>query len=147
MIRELGLHDSHWQERLQAGEVRTLLMSFRPFRSAAVLRPFLESYRVVGDAIERHTYESSIDREALKKEALALGKQYELQGLLKTAESVSSVIMDSAIDLADNRGLFERGPDMVERRLSFAAELREMVRRLSAIDALKAGRDAGILER
>jgi len=37
-------------------------------------------------------------------------------------------------------------PDLVERRRSFAEELREVTRRVDAIDALVAARHAGLID-
>ena len=76
---------------------------------------------------------------------MTLGKQYLLQGRIKTPESVTNVLFDSAIQLADNRKLFAVGPDMVERRQAFAAEIRRIVHYLDSVAAIAVGRDAGIL--
>ena len=63
---------------------------------------------VVGDTIEAEAYQSTLDRKEVASEAMALGKQYLLQGRLQSTESVSSVLFDSAVALADNRGLFDQ---------------------------------------
>ena len=53
----------------------------------------------------------------------------------------------TALRLAHNRGLLDGGlSHQHERRASFAAEMREMVRRLDAIDALAASRRAGLVD-
>ncbi len=143
---ELSLYEPAWKQRLADGDARTVLLATRPFEAPAVLGPFLEAYRVVGDIIERDAYQSTIDVDELEKEALALGKQYLLQGKLTSPESVTSVVFSSAVKLAVNRGLCVSSPDMVERRLAFAEELRTLVHRLDTLTAIDAATDAGVLE-
>ncbi len=143
---ELAFHDPQWRQHLADEDVAGVLNTFRPFQSHIVLRPFLEAYRVIGDLIEAEAYTSQIDVDDLRRRAMALGKQYALQGRIHTQESVSQVLFDAAIQLADNRKLFKQRPDMVELRTTFARELRQVVDHLRAIDAITTIRDAGLLE-
>ncbi len=142
---ELQDHQPEWRKRLAAGDVDSVLRGFDPFTSPAVLRPFIEAYQVVADLIADAAYHGTIDEDQLRKDAMALGKQYELQGKIKTPESVSNVLFDAAIQLTHNRKLFTPGPDMIERRLEFADELRRYVGYLDSISAIAAVRDAGLL--
>ncbi len=143
---ELTDHHPDWRILLGDGRAEEVLMRFDPFQSPAVLRPFIEAYQVIADLIEQDAYHSKIDEEQLRKDAMALGKQYLLQGRINTAESVSNVLFESAIQLAANRKLFSAGPDMVERRQAFAEEIRRYVGYLDSISAIAVGRHAGILE-
>ncbi len=110
------------------------------------MRPFFEAYHVIGDLIEADAYTSQIDVAALRRRAMALGKQYTLQGLINSRESVSQVLFDTAINLAENRKLFTQRADIVELRQSFARELDQVVTHLQTIDALSAVSEAGLLE-
>ena len=141
---ELTDHDPDWRDRLAAHDVDPVLACFRPFRSPAVLRPFLEAYRVIGDIIERRADDATLSRADLASEALTLAKQYHLQRRIRTGESVSSVLMASATELAANRGLFEDGSEVAAARRAFAADLRDVVQRLGALDAFAAASDAGL---
>jgi glycerol-3-phosphate O-acyltransferase len=58
------------------------------------------------------------------------------QHRLRSAESVSALLFQTALQLARNRGLLEPGPDLVARRAAFLAELRDLVRRLDRIEDL-----------
>jgi glycerol-3-phosphate O-acyltransferase len=127
---ELADHDPELQLHLEQGDAAAILQSFRPHSPQAILRPFFEAYRVVGDIIEQHAYESGIDKDTIRAEMFDLGRQYVLQGLVAKAESVSKVLFESALSLAANRGLFTDGPDIVENRIAFAAELRDAVTHL-----------------
>jgi glycerol-3-phosphate O-acyltransferase len=135
--RELEDHDVDLQQHLEAGDVVAILDRFRPFVSPALLRPFFEAYRVVGDLIEENAYQTGLDKDSIRRDALQLGKQYLLQGLVAKPESVSKVLFESAISLADNRGLFTDGPTTIEDRKAFAAELRDAVQHLEELAALQ----------
>ena len=143
---ELTFHDEDWKQKIADGGIDGVLRAFRPFQSHIVLRPFFEAYRVIGDLIEEDAYSSVIDVDGLGKRAMALGKQYSLQGRIHTPESVSNVLFDAAIRLAENRKLFKQAPNVVELRTTFARQLREVVDHLQAIDAIATVTDAGLLE-
>jgi glycerol-3-phosphate O-acyltransferase len=78
---------------------------------------------------------------------MALATQYHLQRRIRSAESVSKVLFETALRLAKNRTLL--GPptgDLPARRRAFAAEIREAIRRAEAIDVLAASRRAGLID-
>ena len=141
---ELTDHDPEWREKLAVHDVDAVLERFRPFRSPAILRPFLEAYRVIGDVIHRWADDATLDQDDLVSEAMTLAKQYHLQGRIRTAESVSSVLMTSATRLAANRRLFKTEPTTADDRRTFAADLQAVVHRLAALDAFAAASDAGL---
>ena len=146
---EISLHDPDWVSGLASGsaEIQDVLRRFHPFSAHRVLRPFLEAYRVVGDALERKDSTAAIEEGAFLGECLALGKQYHLQRRIQSAESVSKVLFETALRLAKNRKLLQPGsPDLAERRRGFASEIREAIRRVDAIDALAASRRAGLID-
>ena len=145
--RELGIHDSAWEQHLAEGPlgIQRLIRNFRPFTSHRVLRPFLDAYRLVGDQLERWDPDTEVDESRFVAECMGLGKQYHLQGTIHSAASVSQVLIKTALKLAANRGLLKTGaPDQREQRREFAEEIHAGVRRIDAIDALAASRRAGI---
>jgi glycerol-3-phosphate O-acyltransferase len=147
--QELSLHDSRWEERLEGGAdaITGLLSRIRPFSAHRILRPFLEAYRVVGDALERRGPTEPLDETAFLNECLALGKQYSLQRRIKSAESVSKVLFATALNLAKNRELTDPGgEDLAARRSGFAEQLREAIRRVDAVEALVRARLAGLID-
>jgi glycerol-3-phosphate O-acyltransferase len=146
------LWDDHPEEKISAGQAaaRALLERINPFLSSRVLRSFLEAYLVVASCLERlpvdEEKEIAFDSGSFLKTCQAVGKQFLLQKRILHRESVSQMHFDNGLKLAVNRGLLEAGaPDLKERREGFAAELREIVRRLDAIDGLAASRRAGLL--
>jgi glycerol-3-phosphate O-acyltransferase len=146
--RELSTHDAAWEHALASGAdaARSLVERFKPYTAHLVIRPFLEAYRVVGDAIEALGAGDAGSEGEFLKRCLGMGKQYVLQKRIRNAESVSKVLFQSALKLARNRGLLETGSvDLASKRLAFARQIRRTIRRIDAIDALAAGRRAGLL--
>jgi glycerol-3-phosphate O-acyltransferase len=127
--------------------MQALLRRFRPFSAHRVLRPFLEAYRVVADALELRAADATIDENEFLRACQALGQQYVLQGRIVSPESVSQVLFATALRLARNRELVKPGePDLVERRHAFADEIRSAIRRVDAVEALVAARHAGVID-
>ncbi|MGH7790492.1 MAG: 1-acyl-sn-glycerol-3-phosphate acyltransferase, partial [Candidatus Binatia bacterium] len=146
---EVTVHDPDWEAALSQGPeaIKALVRHFKPFNAHRVLRPFLEAYRLVSDALERQPGAQAIEETAFLATCLALGKQYLLQRRIRRAESVSKVLFGTALRLARNRGLLEPGAaDLLDRRRAFAAEIRAVIRRIDAIDALAASRLAGLID-
>ncbi|MGH7855919.1 MAG: glycerol-3-phosphate 1-O-acyltransferase, partial [Candidatus Binatia bacterium] len=146
---EIALHDPQWEERLSRGaeEITRVVQRIRPFSAHRVLRPFLEAYRVLADTLQRVDPAEPVDPAKLLADCLGLGRQYRLQRRIRSAESVSKVLFETALKLARNRDLVEPADgDLAERRKAFAEELRQVIRRVDAIEALAASRRAGLLD-
>jgi glycerol-3-phosphate O-acyltransferase len=111
-----------------------------------VLRPFLESYRIVADRLEQCDPEAELDPGRLVSECAGLGRQYHLQRRIRSTASISRVLLKTALRLADHRGVLAPGSDAGARRAALAEEIRAALRRVDAIDALAASRRAGLLD-
>jgi len=146
---ELGYHEPDWENQLAAGPsaVQPLIQRFRPYSAHRVLRPYLESYRVVAEILAASDPKTPIDKEPFLAQCLALGKQQRLQRRIHSAASVSQVIFETALRLAANRGLLaiDEPEDLQLGRDAFAEELRDALRRVDAIDALARSRRAGLI--
>jgi glycerol-3-phosphate O-acyltransferase len=148
LCAEIALHDPAWEASFAAGPaaIQALVRRFRPFNAHRVLLPFLEAYQVVGDALAREDARAPVEPAAFLRRCLALGRQYQLQRRIRSAESVSRALFETGLKLADNRGLCgPGGADLVARRAAFAEEIRRALRRAEAIDALAASRRAGLI--
>jgi glycerol-3-phosphate O-acyltransferase len=150
---ELERHDPHWEDRLHAGSdaIQALVQDFRPFSSHRILRPFLEAYQVVSDSLTRLDASETFDEKAFLKDCLALGHQYHLQRRIHSGASISGVLFETALriaknrDLVESRSLTEGNFSLMKRRGEFAEEVRAVLRRCYAIDALAASRRAGLI--
>lgn len=150
--REMALHESQgmdWEANLGRGADAILgfLQQVRPLSAHRILRPFLEAYRVVADALCRTRPDRVIAEDEFLEECLSLGTQYALQQHVKRRESVSKVLFATALKLARHRGLLEAGSEgLVERRLAFAEEIRDAIRGVDAIEVLVRARHAGLFD-
>ena len=133
---EMARHDPSWEARLRSGPAAAdeLLAGMRPLVSHVVVRPFVEAYRLVADVLSHDSRPVTADSDVVR-EALGLGRQYVAQHRLRSSESVSALLFQTALQLARNRGLLE-GDDLAVRRAAFLAELRDLVRRLDRIEDL-----------
>jgi glycerol-3-phosphate O-acyltransferase len=107
----------------------------RPERpvTAPFLRPFLEAYWVMAEALRARGDEPVADADALLADACGLGEQYLLQHRIYCADAVSSSYADGAIRLAEHRDLLAPevdAGDLAARRAEFADKLHELVRRV-----------------
>jgi glycerol-3-phosphate O-acyltransferase len=133
---EMDRHDPTWQERLRSGpeEADALLSQMRPLVSHLIVRPFVEAYRLVADVLASD--DSLADDAEVTRRALGLGRQYVAQRRLRSSESVSVLLFQTALQLARNRGLFNPDEDLPKRRAAFVTELRDLIRRLDRIEDL-----------
>ena len=148
LAEEIALHDDKWESALARGPaaIQGVVRSFRPFNAHRVLRPFLHAYLVVADSLVLEKADATFDQSAFLGRCMGLGKQYLLQRRIQNAESVSKVLFETALKLARNRELLDPGPpDLVERRRSFADEIRTAVRRADAVELLAQSRVAGLI--
>jgi glycerol-3-phosphate O-acyltransferase len=143
--QEMDRHDPAWEERLRSGPdaADTLLAQMRPLVSQVIVRPFVEAYRLVADVLVSEDVAAVsadgaglADDAEVTRQALGLGHQYVAQDRLRSSESVSVLLFQTALQLARNRGLFDPGEDLPKRRAAFLTELRDLLRRIGRIEEL-----------
>jgi glycerol-3-phosphate O-acyltransferase len=139
---EMERHDPAWESRLRSGPgaADALLAEMRPLVSQVIVRPFVEAYRLVADVLATEDVSPGVDTLAddaeVTRRALGLGHQYVAQRRLRSSESVSVLLFQTALQLARNRGLFDPGEDLAKRRAAFLTELRDLLRRIDRIEDL-----------
>jgi len=144
---ELSLHARGWEERVNdPDEARELLESIRPFHAHRTLRAFFEAYAIVADRLVVSGEDAVGDESDLVRDCLVSGKQYLRQRRIRSAESVSKTLLSNGVRLAENLQILDGEKDsLAQRRLRFAHELHDTIRRIDAIDALASARRAGAL--
>ena len=142
---EVAILDPNWEQRpAEPGAIRAVLDSAPVLFAPQILGPFLEAYHVVADRLAAHDPRREVDEEAFLRECLGVGRQYALQSLLHSPESASRELLRGALRLAENRDLVDPGrEELRERRLAFANEIAEVLRRLDVIRELARG-EAGV---
>jgi len=120
-----------------AADIRRLLESADLLLAHLVLRPFLDAYHIVADRLAAHEDES-FDEEAFLAECLEMGKQWELQRRIASAESRSMELFKTGLRLARHRELVDGFEylDVAQRRRQFADEIATAVRRVNTIAEL-----------
>ena len=120
-----------------AAVVRGLLEHADLLLAHLVLRPFLDAYHIVADRLAAYEDES-FDEEAFLTECLEVGKQWELQRKIASAESRSMELFKTALRLARHRELVDgfESSDIALRRREFAVEIATAIRRVNTIAEL-----------
>ncbi|OCB61684.1 glycerol-3-phosphate acyltransferase [Mycobacterium malmoense] len=121
----------------RAADVRGLLEKADLLLAHLVLRPFLDAYHIVADRLAAYDDES-FDEDAFLAECLEVGKQWELQRRIASAESRSMELFKTALRLARHRELVDgfEDQDVAQRRREFLDEIAAAVRRVNAIAGL-----------
>lgn len=150
LAEEVAFHAPQWEGCFGEGAagVEAVLRRFRPFSAHRILRPFIDAYRLVADALLR--LEGACDEGPFVSKCLSLGRQYVLQRRVHSEESVSKVLFGTALKVAGHRALLAEGEGgregLLERRRAFAEQLKDLVRHLDAVESLAASRRAGLIE-
>jgi glycerol-3-phosphate O-acyltransferase len=140
---EVALIDPRWRDReSREGLVAELGEEFRSagaLMAHRVLRSFVEAYAIVADHLAA-TGGKPVEVDDTVERCLLLGRQYRLQRRVSSEEAVSSHLFRSALKLAANRDLLEPGEDgpddLARRRLAFATELTDVLRRLREVERI-----------
>ena len=124
-----------------AADVRGLLEKADLLLAHLVLRPFLDAYHIVADRLAA-LEDESFDEGAFLAECLDVGKQWELQRRIASAESRSMELFKTALRLARHRELVDafQYPDIAARRREFADEIAMAIRRVNTIAELARAR-------
>ena len=117
----------------------------RPFSAHRVLRPFLEAYRVVADALLRRDPAQPVEEEPFLREALALGKQYELQRRIQSGSRSRRCCSRPRSSWRGTAGSATRArPTSPSAGARSPHEMREVIRRVDGVQALVRARQAGV---
>ncbi len=140
---ELESISSTWASFLAEGQgsAERLLSRKVPLVAHWVLAPWIDGYLVVALALERQS-PGPVDQAELLRRCLGFGHQLLMQGRIGSPESVSKAVFESAVQLAENRGLLTGSVDVAGRREHFASEVAQARRRVDVIRRLQENRTA-----
>ncbi|OBJ12416.1 lysophospholipid acyltransferase, partial [Mycobacterium colombiense] len=135
-VRLIGRVDDT-SKAASAGDVRGLLEKADVLLAHLVLRPFLDAYHIVADRLADYDDES-FDEDEFLAECLEVGKQWELQRRIASAESRSMELFKTALRLARHRELVDgvEDPEIARRRRDFADEIATAIARVHTIAEL-----------
>jgi glycerol-3-phosphate O-acyltransferase len=125
ITRELEDADAEWEARVAAGQAVQVLQGVQPLKAHWAVLPLLDAYQVVGDVLA--DWRGPVDEKPFLARCLKLARQYRLQGVIFSDESVSTVLFKSALALARNRDLVEgEEAGMTAARHAFCNEIRRV---------------------
>ncbi len=130
---ELDALAPDWESRLEAGGAGIAgMVTGKPLCVAqAVLRPYVEAYRVVARALLSGAADPDPGDDALVETCLGLGRRMADRRDIRWADSASRAMLAGGLLLARNRGLVGRVDAEVERRRrEFDVRLADLYRRL-----------------
>lgn len=132
---EVELVEPEWrQKQYSANELLGLLEGQDLHVAHRVVGPLVEAYAVVADRLADRQPGWPIEDKAFIEECIGVAHQYWLQGRLHSPESISRDLFTGALNLAKNRNLVESGGEELRaKRLEFATELADAVRRVRVI--------------
>jgi glycerol-3-phosphate O-acyltransferase len=126
-----------WEGRLADGaDPLDLLRELQPLLAFAVLRPFVESYEVVAQALLERPRGVAIDEKPFLRACLGLGRQLVRQGVIRNPEAISEILFATGLQLVTHLGLTRDAPDVVDQRRAFAARLADLRRRIALTEML-----------
>ncbi|MDT5391764.1 MAG: glycerol-3-phosphate O-acyltransferase, partial [Mycobacterium sp.] len=100
-----------------------------------VLRPFIDSYRVVAEELAA-AGDRSVEEHEMLARCLRVGRQWSLQHRI-TEESVSGEMFSTATKMARHRGLMKASPDLGQRRTALVEELDDLRRSIDHLLRLR----------
>jgi glycerol-3-phosphate O-acyltransferase len=131
----VALRFRRWREVLPQGEQAVLAMlgRVRPLFAHALLRAFVDAYSVVARRLARQGTAAVEDKRAFVTGCLATGRQLRLEGRIFSEESVSRSLFETALKLAEQRGLTGGAAGVDAARVAFFEELADLGARLDVI--------------
>ncbi|MEM8662122.1 MAG: glycerol-3-phosphate acyltransferase, partial [Pseudomonadota bacterium] len=105
--------------------------------SHVTLLTYAEAYSVVADLLALTHDEESLTEQHCINKALKLGQQAYLQRRISSPASIGKLVFKNGFRLAQHRKLATGGsPEIGQDRKAFAAEVRDVLRRIELIRAL-----------
>jgi glycerol-3-phosphate O-acyltransferase len=142
---ELDRQGENWRLRINAGGAAAgeLLHRMTPLFSPGVLKPIVDAYAVVADALLRLKSGDPTDEKDVVALCLKLGREAVLRQKIAGSESIAKFLYANGWALARQRGLVEGEADaLAGGRLAFAREMKAIQARIRLIESIAAGRRA-----
>jgi glycerol-3-phosphate O-acyltransferase len=137
--RELDQFDPHWQQKLKADPswATTFITNFKPLVAHAVLRPYVEAYRVVAEVFARLDADQGLEKKASMTASFKYARQAYMQRRINSKASIGQILFNNGFSLLESYGLVEGGgAEIKERRRQVSRNFRVLAHRLEHIRAL-----------
>lgn len=141
--REMSRQNANADNFLNAGgkAVGDLLESFSPLFAHASLKPYVEAYSIVAEAVLNLKPNDPVDEKNIIASCLKLGRDAVLRQRITGEESIATYLYSNGYRLAANRGLVDGDPlALAGERIAFSREIKDLQRRLRLIESIAARR-------
>jgi len=139
---ELARYSPDWEILMAEGATGFTRMfdSMTPLVAHVTLLTYAEAYSVVASLLARMEAGETLGESACVSEALKYGRQIYLQRRISSESSIGKLLFRNGYQMLNSRGLIDGGaPEIKEKRLELARELRELLRRIDLIRAIGVG--------
>ncbi len=136
---EVERYSPEWEELLSQGATgfTSLLAGMTPLVAHVTLLTYAEAYSVVAAVVARLEPGDSMDKDTCVSEALKYGRQAYLQRRISSESSIGKLLFSNGFKMMESRELTAGGgPEIAEKRMDMARELRELMRRIDVIRAI-----------
>lgn len=142
---ELSRFDQNWQEQLAADAdyANTFIVGLKPLVAHAVLRPYIEAYRVMADIFAGLDVEETLDQKAAVAKAFKYSRQAYLQRRIGSKASIADTLFKNALKLLESYDLVAATGDqsLAVKRKQQSKSFRVLSHRLEHIRALALPRE------
>ncbi|MEZ5502706.1 MAG: glycerol-3-phosphate 1-O-acyltransferase [Halioglobus sp.] len=136
---ELERYDAQWPTLLSQGTLgfTQLLNGMTPLVSHVTLLIYTEAYSVVATLAARMPASQALAEDSCVSDALKFGRQAYLQRRISSEASIGKLLFRNGFKMLQSRRLVDAGgPEVAEKRLEQARQLRDLLRRLDLIRAI-----------
>ncbi len=136
--KELNYVDLNWQSAMTNKQfAEQLLLNMEPLVSAAVLRPYIEAYRVVADVFARLPADQTLDEKSCIDASMKYAGQAYLQRRINSKASIGQILFSNGFKLLDSYNLVTNDTsDIVQQRKVMQKRLHKLSHRLEYIRVL-----------
>jgi glycerol-3-phosphate O-acyltransferase len=136
--KELDSRMPGWRGAVEQGPaaVHKFVSSLPVIFGYGALRPFLEAYTLVAEALALLSADQPADAKTLMARSMALGRQRLLQRRIRCEESVSSSYFENAIRIAEERGCLQSSQAAVQQRATLLQQLSAAVSKTQVLGSL-----------
>lgn len=108
---ELAMFSDDWKNLLlgDAAAVNGFLASMRPLVAHATLLPYVESYGIVAEVLQRLESDAGINEKECIETSLKFGQQRYLQRRVSSKASIAKLLFSNGFKLFEHRGLTKAG--------------------------------------
>lgn len=136
---EMNFYDEDWQSKLKSDATwaNQFLGTLKPQVAHAVLRPYIEAYRVVAECLSRLEGDITLTEKAAVSESFKYARQAYLQRRISSKSSIGKMLFSNGYKLMESLGVTQAGgSSTADHRRRVSRNFRVLTHRLERIRSL-----------